>query len=485
MTGVDALLVGAVVLLPLAGALASFTFPGRARAIAVLVAAALAADVLALAAAVGDAGAMRVEVGGWGAPLGIALRVDGLSAFMLLVTAAAGLAALLYGSRYFRNERDNPAGFFPLAWLLLAGLNALFVSADVFNLYVTLEIIGLAAVGLVAKAGGAAALTAAMRYLLVTFLASLTYLLGVALLYHLTGTLDIVTLGAGVRAGPAAWIALTLMIGAMLLKSALFPLHFWLPPAHASAPAPVSALLSALVVKASLYLLLRLWLEVMPADRAGLGELIGAFGAVAVIWGSVQALRQDQLKMMVAYSTVAQLGYMFMPFALDGAIAIQAWQGAMYLVLSHALAKTALFLAVGNIQTFGGDRISGLDHVIQRLPITMAAFAMAGVSIAGLPPSGGFIAKWLILEALIVERRWWLAGVVVVGGLLAAIYIFRVVGPAFTKGEHARPPRRVPGLMEWVAFTLALATLVLGFTAPPLLGLLEAGGAFSAMEDGG
>jgi multicomponent Na+:H+ antiporter subunit D len=321
-----------------------------------------------------------------------------------------------------------------------------------------------------------------MRYMLVTFLASLTYLLGVALLYHLTGELDIELLGGTIEPGPAAWTALCLMTAAMLMKSALFPLHFWLPPAHSNAPSPVSALLSALVVKASLYLLLRLWLDVMPADKAMLGNILGGLGACAIVWGSVQALRQDQLKLLVAYSTVAQLGYLFLPFAIDSPLgAAAAWRGAVYLVLCHALAKTAMFLAVGNIQTFGGDRIGELDHVVQRLPLTMAAFATAGITLAGLPPSGGFVAKWLILQAAISEGQWWLAAVVLIGGLLASVYVFRVIGPAFTKGALLREPRRVPVLMESVALLLAFATLVLGFTAPALLTLLEVGAPFEAL----
>src|SRR5690606_10241206 len=139
-------------------------------------------------------------------------------------------------------------------------------------------------------------------------------------------------------------IALGLMTAAMVLKSALFPLHFWLPSAHSSAPAPVSALLSALVVKASLYVLLRLWLETMPMQKAALGEALALLGALAVPWGSRQARRQVQRMRLVAYSTAAQVGYLFLPFAITSAAAITAWQGAMYLVLSHALAKSAMFL---------------------------------------------------------------------------------------------------------------------------------------------
>lgn len=472
------------VLVPLLAALVAFIVPRSAAAAALSAAALLAIDVALLAIEVTARGAgTRVEIGGWPVPLGIALEVDGLSALMLVTTAAASGAALLYGGRYF--SREGRTVFMPLALLLVTGLNVLFLSADAFNLYVAIEMVGLSAVGLVALADGADALRGAMRYLLVTFLASLLYLLGVALLYHLTGALDLSAIGAGLEGRPAEWIALAVMAAAMMVKSALFPLHFWLPPAHSKAPTPVSALLSALVVKGTFYILLRLWIEVMPPDKGHFGDALGTFGAIAVIWGSVQALRQQHLKLLVAYSTAAQVGYLFVPFALDSPAAVGAWQGALYLVLSHALAKSAMFLAVGNIQSFGGDRIDQLDRIVQRLPLTMSAFTLAGVTIAGLPPSGGFIAKWLLLEALLAERRWWLAAAVIAGGLLAAIYVFRVVGSAFTEGRLARPPRHVPNTLAWTAFGLGLVTIGLGFTAPPLLALLDAGEPFAPLVDAG
>jgi formate hydrogenlyase subunit 3/multisubunit Na+/H+ antiporter MnhD subunit len=202
--------------------------------------------------------------------LGIDLYADGLSLLMLMVTALVGLGISVYSSGYFK--RDKAVHFWPLWMFLWAALNALFLSGDIFNLYVTLELMGLAAVALVALAGGADALTSAMRYLLVSLLGSLAYLLGVALLYHGFGSVDIAILAQRVEPSPAARAAVGLMSVGLLLKTALFPLHFWLPPAHASAPAPVSALLSALVVKASFYILLRLWLEIFPLPHSALGR---------------------------------------------------------------------------------------------------------------------------------------------------------------------------------------------------------------------
>jgi formate hydrogenlyase subunit 3/multisubunit Na+/H+ antiporter MnhD subunit len=266
------------------------------------------------------------------------------------------------------------------------------------------------------------------------------------------------------------------MSAGLLLKTALFPLHFWLPPAHASAPVPVSALLSALVVKASFYILLRLWLEVFPPTNAALGQLLGLLGAAAVLWGGLQALRQTRLKMLIAYSTVAQLGYLFLAFPLGTSI---AWKGALYLLLSHAVAKAAMFMAAGNILRFGGhDRIADLDRVAQRLPLTLTAFALAGVNSMGLPPSGGFIAKWLLLDAALRAGQWWWAIILILGGLLAAAYVFKVIGHAFTQAEVTHEAGAVPATMEWAALALALAAILLGLVALWPLALMEIGSPF-------
>lgn len=469
-----------IILIPLMGAMLCFMWPRRVNLLGMISAVATALTSVALYLQLLDDGAIRYTLGGWGAPLGIDLYADGLSVLMLLITALVGFGVSVYGLGYFKQDNNNPAGFWPLWLLMWTGLNGLFLAGDVFNLYVTLELLGLSAVALVALAGSKDALVGAMRYLLVSLLGSFCYLLGVALLYHAYGTVDIQLLGAVVNANPATYAALGLMVAAMMLKSALFPLHFWLPSAHASAPAPVSALLSALVVKASFYLLLRLWLDVFPTVTVNLGLVLGVLGVAAIIWGSIQALHQTRLKLLVAYSTVAQLGYLFLPFALLSPL---AWQGGVYFILSHALAKAAMFLAAGNILRYGGhDRIADLDRVAQRLPITMTAFCLAGVSLMGLPPSGGFIAKWLLLEAALTHNQWVWAMVIIVGGLLAAAYVFKVVGYAFTKAEHPHDAKPVPLTMEWAALGLAVSAIVLGLNATYPLALVEVGAPLSTEE---
>lgn len=468
-----------LIVVPLAAGMAAFLWPRAAQALGLVCSLAVALAVAGLGMQLLDAGVFRHAIGGWQAPLGIDLYADGLSLILLAATATVGLGISVYAAAYFTGAAAHR--FWPLWLLLLAALNALFLSADIFNLYVTLELVGLAAVALTALTGGRQALAGAMRYLLATLTGSLAYLLGVALLYHAYGSVDIAILAGRITATPATWAALGLMSAGLLLKTALFPLHFWLPPAHASAPAPVSAVLSALVVKAAFYILLRVWLTLFaPFADAAAGLLFGLLGAAAVLWGSLQALRQTRLKLLVAYSTVAQIGYLFIAFPLA---TLTAWHAAVTLALAHALAKAAMFLAAGNLLQFGGhDRIADLDRVVQRLPITAFAFALAGVSIIGLPPSGGFIGKWLLLQAALEQGRWDLVLVMLLGGLLAAAYVFKVLGHAFTQAGETHAPRRVPARMEWAAFALACGAILLGFLAEPLLMLLGIGAAFGNAE---
>jgi formate hydrogenlyase subunit 3/multisubunit Na+/H+ antiporter MnhD subunit len=448
---------------------------------------AIAAGVLTTVAAgtllygVGTRGALGYDIGGWTAGLGIALRADGLSALLLMMNALVMLAASVYASAYFSKTAER-ARFWPLWLLLWTALNALLLSGDLFNLYVTLELLGLSAVALASLGNKTAAVQAALRYLLVGLLGSMLFLAGVSLIYAGYGTLDMASLAHVAQAGPIVWPALALMTVGLLLKTALFPLHFWLPPAHASAPAPVSAVLSALVVKASFYLVLRLWLDVFAeAVTPAAASLLGVLGAGAVLWGSWRALRAERLKLLAAYSTVAQLGYLFLFFPLlqalpPGAARDLAVGGLIILALTHGFAKAGLFLAIGIIQQRSGhDTIRELDGTAQRLPATTFAIALGGVALIGLPPSGTFLGKWHLLVAAFTTGQWWWVVVAVIGSLLAAAYIFRVLGHAF--GHRAYPNQPVAiAREEWPALLLGVtAAVLMGLAGAPLWRLLEGG----------
>lgn len=456
------------VVVPLVAAAASFlaASPPVLRIIHATAVLSIVGSVAALAWSVWLGGPVRHDIGGWASPLGIALYGDGLSVLMLSMTALVGAAVSVHSFYYFPAGVTGQRRFWPLWLFLWAALNGLFLSRDVFNLYVTLEVMGIAAVALVAMAGSAESLVAGMRYFFVAVLGSLAYLMGVAILYSKCGALDMDAISGALDPGQAATsLAAALMLTGMLAKTALFPMHFWLPRAHASAPAPVSAVLSALVVKASFYIMLRLWTDVFPAGAlVEAGVLLGALGAGAIIWGGAMALRQRTLKLLVAYSTVSQIGYLFLFFPMSGME--DAFTGSVFQALAHSLAKAAMFLAAGNfLVAFGHDRIEGLSGFTGRLQVSVFSFGLAGASLMGLPPSGGFIAKWQLLKASLQSGQWWWAAVVIAGGLLAAAYIFPVIRVFFKHTGNQAECKPVPWIMEGAALALALLSIALGLAS--------------------
>lgn len=431
-----------------------------------------------LAASVMQSGPVVYSIGGWGAPLGIDLYVDGLSALMILLTAIVGFVVTLYSAGYFE-PKEKYRLFWPLWLFLWASLVALFSSNDIFNLYVCLELLSISAVALVALAGTRTALFASMRYLLSALAGSLIYLFGVAMVYGSTGVLSINLLSEYSGVDPATQVGLALMVVGLLIKTALFPMHFWLPPAHANAVAPVSAVLSALVIKGSFYIILRIVFTLPTEDLIpALPTLLGVLGVAAIAWGSVMAFMQKRLKMMVAYSTVAQIGYLFLMFplvfsALDVEGSTLAINAGVFHALSHGLAKGAMFLSAGAVvASFGHDNIERLSGLSRVAPVQALTFGVAGVSMLGLPPSGGFVSKWLYVSAALDTGQWWWAAVVMVGGLMAAAYVFKAVGVFMREPQGIKVETALPLSTSWAPLSLALISLFLGVFGQPALDLL-------------
>ena len=433
--------------------------------------------------------AMVSHLGHWAPPLGLAFRADGLSAAML-VTAALVIGAIAifargdFGTAAGMAERRQAFAFWPLLLALWAAINLILVANDLFTLYVGLELLTFAAMPLVCLDGRRATLEAALRYLMFALLGSVLYLLGVGLIYGATGTLDIVLLAQRVTGQPAVVLAIAVMTVGLLAKTALLPLHLWLPPAHAGAPAAASAVLSALVVKGSFILLLRLWFGVMAhVPMPGAAQILAVLGATAILLGSVAALRESRLKLLVAYSTVAQIGYLFLMFPLlasvPGAseVAAKAWTGGVVQAVSHAFAKAAMFLAAGIMAArFGHDRIADIGGAGRVMPVTLLTFGLAGLSLMGVPPSGGFAAKWLLLSAAIGAGQWWWALVVLGGGLLTGGYVYRVLAAGLRAGEKsALEPAPLSWSRDGIALGLAVISVVLGFLPLAAFGLVQIG----------
>jgi len=472
------------VLVPAAGMLISFLLGGRrAERIALGLMPVQFGVSMAIAGFVWRSGEPLVYVlGGYLPPLGIALRADGFSAVMLVTASLIMPAAGLYARANFATppgatERRGPLVVWALMQAVQAALSLIFLGGDLFNLYVALELLTFAAVPLVCLDGSPETLAAALRYLMFALFGALFYLLGAALLYGAYGTLDIVLLSQRVRAEPAVWVAAGLMTAGLLAKTALFPLHLWLPPAHANAPAAASAVLSGLVVKGSFFLIVRLWFNVLQSlPTAVPGTVLAALGSAAILAGSALALRQERLKLMIAYSTVAQIGYLFLMFPLaSGPWAPEAFSGGVMQTISHAFGKAAMFLSAGLIaESLGHDQIAGLGGAGRAMPVTFLALGLGGLSLMGLPPSGGFAAKWLLMKASIEAGQWVWALVMLGGGLLAGGYLYRALAPALS-GERPIMKRAPKRGSEVVALALALAAVVLAFAPPAFFAFLQIG----------
>lgn len=420
--------------------------------------------------------AILLNLGGWETGLAIRLRLSSLSALLLAFTALMHLLIGLY-ARFSRAgiKRD----FWPLSCFLHSSLAALWLSADLFNLYITLELLGLTAVAMVALAGPKAYKPAA-NYLILSLAASLFYLLGVALLYGRYGELDVLLLAPRTEADVITRLALLLMTTGLMLKAALWPLHLWLPPAHAAAPTAVSALLSGLVVKGPLFILWVLWSEVAPPALAQqIGPVLAVAGMIALTAGGLSAMRSPHIKTLVAYSTVAQLGYALMALGLLLTWQLPQMHIALWLfVIAHGLAKASLFLAAGEMQSsLGTRRVDGLRGATQTVPVAMFAFAVAGGSLIGLPPSGGFLAKWVLLEPILNQPgNWpWAMGVLL-GTLVSAAYIFRIVALSFDRARINPLDINPDRVGHWLALLPALMVWGMALSGEWLIQLLAGGG---------
>lgn len=417
-------------------------------------------------------------VGGWSAPLGIGLRLDGLTGFFLLMTAVVSFSVSIYSMSFFKNGYEREGRFFWFFFFFLwAGLNAFFLSEDLFNLYVALEVLSLTAVVLVALPGYKKAIRSGFNYLILSLFASMCYLFSVAMLYASYGTLSMDLLSKKLTGTEDFIHALFPLSIALAIKSALVPFHFWLPPAHSSTVAPASALLSGLVIKPPAYLMLRLWLEVFPDNKSleYLSWVLGALGAFAVIFGSYYAIKQKTIKMLLAYSTVSQMGYLFLMVpiyyhAQTPEVKVMVLEGFALQALSHALAKASMFLSSGNaIYVAKKDELSYMPSFAHSHPLTFFALFFSGATLIGLPLSGGFVAKFLLLKASIQTGFLFQGLVFLLGSLLAAMYVYPIWKESFSSRPEKFYDQHIPRLMELSAFTLGFVAFSVGLVSGFLL----------------
>ena len=425
-----------------------------------------------LFAALSD-GVLSYAVGGWPPPWGIELRVDAVNAFVLLAVTAVSTLVLLYSKDSIKKEIDPSKHtlYYTAHLLCLAGLSGILVTGDAFNLFVFLEISSLATYTLVSLASDRRCLTAAFRYLVMGTLGATFILIGVGMLYMKTGTLNMLDLAGRIDAYDSSRTINTglafIMVG-VSIKLALFPLHMWLPPAYTHAPSAVTAFLASTATKVAVYVMIRFIFTIFGADyvfhEMGMDLILMTLAIVAIFKCSYMATVQSNVKTVLAYSSVAQIGYMILGLSLASAAGLMS--GLIH-IFNHALMKGALFMAVGAVfYRVGSVDIKAFRGLGKQMPLTMAAFTIAGLSIIGVPLTVGFVSKWYLVSAALEQQHWAIAAMVLIGSLLAVVYIGRILEAAYYQklpaSQNPAQVKEVPWLMLLPMRILVLANIYFG-----------------------
>ena len=426
-------------------------------------------------------GPVSYEMGGWAAPWGIEYRIDRLNGPVLVIVAAIGALVtpcLRYNIARELAPEQRPL-FYAAFLLALTGLLGITITGDAFNLYVFLEIASLASYTLVALGKTRRALPAAFQYLVLGTIGATFMLIGIGLLYMMTGTLNMADLAERLpamyelRMTRAAFAFIVVGAG---LKLALFPLHLWMPNAYTYAPSVVSAFLAGTATKVGVYMLARFVFTVFGTDFAfkimPLGELLMIFALAGILVGSLVAIFQTNMKRMLAYSSVAQVGYMALGMSFANVNGLVATLVHMF---NHAAMKGTLFLVLACVAyRIGASNLKAMRGLGRRMPFTMAAFVAAGFSLVGLPLTVGFVSKWYLLVAAIESGRWPVAVLVLVGSLLAFVYIWRVIEVAYFREPHPDAPeviREAPLALLIPTLVLAAATIYFGIDTDLTVGV--------------
>ena len=416
-------------------------------------------------------GAIHYALGGWQAPIGIEMRIDELSAFLLIIVTAIGSIVSFACKISIQHEiaKQKQPLFYALYLLCLAGLLGIVAAGDVFNVFIFIEISALSSYALIAMGKDRRALTAAFNYLLVGTLGATFILIGVGLMYMTAGTLNMLDLFerlADQTSSRTLFTAFAFFTVGVCLKLALFPLHWWLPNAYAFAPSMVSAFLAATATKVAIYVLLRFIFSIFGDSFSfsviPLQDILLTLGVAGILGASVMAIYQQNVKQIFAYSSVAQVAYIILSLGLHSTNGLIA---TLLHVFNHALMKGALFLALAAVvYRIGNAQLTQFAGLAKQMPWTIAAIVIGGLSLIGLPLTVGFISKWYMLKASL-ENGWWLIAVVIlIGSLLAVVYVWRIVEAAYFQPAQAplKQVKEAPLNLLLPVWLLTLANLYFG-----------------------
>ncbi len=427
-------------------------------------------------------GPFTYQLGNWPPPWGIELLVDYLAVYVLMILGTIAFLVMAYGARDLQHEIGTNVRhwYYSLYLLLLFAMSGMALTNDLFNLFVFMEISAIASCGIISIKEERRCAEAALKYLILSTLGSGCFLLAVAMLYMVTGNLNLQYVAGGLPAALSLYpynilIALSLIIVGLGVKAALFPLHVWLPDAHSAAPTPSSAVLSALVIKIYAVAMVKIF-AVFPAELFAVVpvlEIVLILSALAAVAGSVFAMLQDDIKKMLACSSIAQIGFVFMGI---GFFEGQALIGGLLHIFNHAVIKAMLFLAAGLIiYATGIRRISEFRGLGMRLPLTMSAFVVGALAMVGIPGTSGFVSKWYLALGALESGKPFYIVVILLSSLLNGVYYFPIVITAFF-GSEPQPSterRDLPLSMLVPVLLLAAATIFFGFYPRPLVELLQ------------
>ncbi|MDD5593189.1 MAG: proton-conducting transporter membrane subunit [Candidatus Margulisbacteria bacterium] len=400
-------------------------------------------------------------------PLGINLVLDGLSHLLLLAVSLVALAVTVYAGKYME-KYSGKEKYYTLYLLMLAGMFGVILAGDLFSLFIFMEVAAISTYALVAFGTGAAELEAALRYLIIGSVASLLILFGVSLTYGLTGTFNLAEIARTFPAGAVyarEFIAALFLIG-FGMKAALMPFHGWLPDAHTSAPAPVSATLSGVLIKVlGVYVMIRLFYNVLGLTHQ-LSFALTFLGVFSILAGGLLVLTQTDFKRLLAYSTITQIGYIVVGVSLGTPLGIM---GGLFHLFNHAIFKPLLFLNAGSVEASAGTRqLDELGGLAKKMPVTALTNLVGSLSIAGLPPFNGFWSKLFIIIACVQAGRFWTAGAAVLGAVMTIAYIFRLQSLAFggPLPERFNNVKEAAWPMAGATVFLALLCLLAGLGFP-------------------
>jgi multicomponent Na+:H+ antiporter subunit D len=431
-------------------------------------------------------GSISYAMGGWasegGFPIGIYLVLDGFSVLMLGIINLIGLIALFYSLSYIRKYTAE-SNYYALFCLIIAGMNGVVLSGDLFNLFVFLEVSVISSYALVAFGVGKTELEASFKYQVLGGLASMLILLAIGLIYWETKTLNLADIRNVFDSGYSSSFYLfvqVLLIAGFGLKAAIVPFHAWLPDAHSSAPSPISAMLSGVLIKAvGIYVLIRLFFNMFSFSQE-IALVLTVLGAISMVAGSLLAIIQWDLKRLLAYSSISQIGYVVMAFGMgillllkgnNEAAAILAIGGGIYHMINHAVFKGLLFLNAGSLEHRLDTRnLKEMGGLSRAMPVTSTTSFMASMSISGIPPFNGFFSKLIIIIAAINGKFYLLATLAVVVSIITLGYFLKFQRFAFfnkAKAETAQHIKEVPFPMSFSMIFLAVLCLALSLLAIP------------------